>query len=169
VCRRAFPTFGRGETWLKRAASSRAVGFNPLRNCRCSLSWFLRDFGYDQGLFLQDQIDEKALVNLRGIVRTSCVRVTSRLGQTPPNSDKSGHWETLYCESFGDRTDEGSGDDLQLPQISQYLHCPRSYRLCYLDGRQERDTRASSHPTSHHFCIADFDPGANLQEVLHEG
>jgi len=26
-----------------------------------------------------------------------------------------------------------------------------------------------AHPTSHHFCIADFDPGANLQEVLHEG
>jgi hypothetical protein len=27
-------------------------------------------------------------------------------------------------------------------QISQYLRCPRSYRLRYLDGWQERDTRA---------------------------
>src|SRR5262252_10753435 len=38
-------------------------------------SWFLRDFGYDQGLLLQDSIDEKALVNLRGTVSTSCIRV----------------------------------------------------------------------------------------------
>ena len=90
------------------------MGFNPLRNCRCSLSWFLRDFGYDQGLFLQDQIDEKALVNLRGIVRTSCVRVNGHSYQNLEAFAPAGEWETLYCESFGDRTDEGSGDDLQL-------------------------------------------------------
>ena len=30
------------------------------------LNWFLRDFGYDQELLAQDQVDEKALVNLRG-------------------------------------------------------------------------------------------------------
>src|ERR1700733_2292421 len=32
------------------------------------LNWFLRDFGYDMELFGQDQMDEKALVNLRGVV-----------------------------------------------------------------------------------------------------
>ena len=35
------------------------------------LNWFLRDFGYDMELLTQDQMDEKALINLRGIVRTT--------------------------------------------------------------------------------------------------
>ena len=35
------------------------------------LHWFLRDFGYDSDLLRQDQVDEKALLNLRGVVRTS--------------------------------------------------------------------------------------------------
>jgi hypothetical protein len=78
------------------------------------LSWFLRDFGYDQSLLLQDQIDEKALVNLRGIVRTSSIRVNGHSYQNLEAFAPAAEWETVYCESFGDRTDEGSGDDLQL-------------------------------------------------------
>ena len=35
------------------------------------LNWFLRDFGYDMDLLTQDQMDEKALINLRGVVRTT--------------------------------------------------------------------------------------------------
>jgi len=35
------------------------------------LNWFLRDFGYDTDLLGQEQIDDKALVGLIGIVRTS--------------------------------------------------------------------------------------------------
>src|SRR6202045_5453112 len=35
------------------------------------LNWFLRDFGYDMELLSRDQIDEKALVGLRGVIRTS--------------------------------------------------------------------------------------------------
>ena len=35
------------------------------------LNWFLRDFSYDMDLLSQDQIDEKALINLRGVVRTT--------------------------------------------------------------------------------------------------
>ena len=33
------------------------------------LNWFLRDFGYDSDLLNQDQIDEKALLKLRGVVQ----------------------------------------------------------------------------------------------------
>src|SRR5215469_1837735 len=33
--------------------------------------WFLRDFGYDQDLMGRDEVDEKALLRLRGIVRIS--------------------------------------------------------------------------------------------------
>jgi hypothetical protein len=35
------------------------------------LNWFLRDFGYDADLLSREQIDDKALVGLVGIVRTS--------------------------------------------------------------------------------------------------
>jgi hypothetical protein len=35
------------------------------------LNWFLRDFGYDPDLFGRNEVDEKALVGLRGILRTS--------------------------------------------------------------------------------------------------
>lgn len=34
------------------------------------LNWFLRDFGYDPNLLGRDEIDEKALAGLRGILRT---------------------------------------------------------------------------------------------------
>ena len=35
------------------------------------LTWFLRDFGYDTELLGRDEIDEKALVGLRGVVKIS--------------------------------------------------------------------------------------------------
>jgi hypothetical protein len=35
------------------------------------LSWFLRDFGYDSDLLGRDEIDEKALVGLSGVVKIS--------------------------------------------------------------------------------------------------
>jgi hypothetical protein len=33
--------------------------------------WFLRDFGYDTDLLGRDEVDEKALIGLRGVVRVS--------------------------------------------------------------------------------------------------
>jgi len=35
------------------------------------LNWFLRDFGYDTDLLGRDEIDEKSLVGLRGVVKIS--------------------------------------------------------------------------------------------------
>ena len=37
------------------------------------LNWFLRDFGYDTELLGQDEIDDKNLVGLRGVVKVSHV------------------------------------------------------------------------------------------------
>jgi hypothetical protein len=37
------------------------------------LSWFLRDFGYDTELFGHDEIDDKRLVGLTGVVKISHV------------------------------------------------------------------------------------------------
>ncbi len=35
------------------------------------LSWFLKDFGYDTDLLDRDELDEKALAGLRGMIRVS--------------------------------------------------------------------------------------------------
>ena len=39
------------------------------------LSWFLRDFGYDSELLGRDELDEKALIGLSGVVQISHVVV----------------------------------------------------------------------------------------------
>src|ERR1700736_6247234 len=40
------------------------------------LTWFLRDFGYDRVGMSHDQIDEKSLVGLRGIVKIRRVMIS---------------------------------------------------------------------------------------------
>jgi hypothetical protein len=42
------------------------------------LSWFLRDFGYDQSLLNEEQIDAKAVLGLKGVIRVSRVSVNGR-------------------------------------------------------------------------------------------
>jgi hypothetical protein len=39
------------------------------------LTWFLRDFGYDAELLGRDEIDDKSLVGLRGVIKISQVFV----------------------------------------------------------------------------------------------
>src|ERR1700681_3938260 len=59
------------------------------------LRWFLRDFGYDQDLMGRDEVDEKALLGLRGIVRISHTTLNGRcflnLGGFAPASE----WDEL--------------------------------------------------------------------------
>jgi len=59
------------------------------------LSWFLRDFGYDTELLGRDEIDEKALVGLSGVVKISHV---VRNGASLLNLDgfaPVGQWQEL--------------------------------------------------------------------------
>jgi len=42
------------------------------------LGWFLRDFGYDPQLMQEEQIDEKEVIGLRGVVRVSHVSINGR-------------------------------------------------------------------------------------------
>ena len=42
------------------------------------LSWFLRDFGYDSELLSRDEVEEKSLIGLRGVVKLSHVVVNGR-------------------------------------------------------------------------------------------
>ena len=59
------------------------------------LSWFLRDFGYDPDLLGREEIDEKALRDLRGVVRVSNTILN---GRCFPNFDgfaPAAEWEEL--------------------------------------------------------------------------
>ena len=66
------------------------------------LNRFLRDFGYDTDLLNRDQVDEKALLNLRGVVRTSHKLVNGRSYQNLDSFAPAGEWEVLSCASIDD-------------------------------------------------------------------
>jgi hypothetical protein len=58
-------------------------------------SWFLRDFGYDAELFGRDEIEEKSLVGMQGVVKISHVVVN---GRTVVNLDAfapAAAWESI--------------------------------------------------------------------------
>jgi hypothetical protein len=78
------------------------------------LNWFLRDFGYDEDLLRQDHVDEKALLNLRGIVRTSPISVNGHFYQNLEAFSPAGKWKTLYCDHPPDGAAQGDEDGLQL-------------------------------------------------------
>jgi len=108
------------------------------------LNWFLRDFGYDSELLGREEIDDRSLIGLRGVVKIthSVVNGTSLLNFDgfPPASQ----WEAL---SARDRDSphrfEGGVMTYSYTQISPYMSCPRKYRHRYLDCWQEKDTRAA--------------------------
>jgi hypothetical protein len=59
------------------------------------LDWFLRDFEYDRELLDRDQIDEKALLGLRGVVRTSQTTFNGRSYQNLDAFAPVGEWQAL--------------------------------------------------------------------------
>jgi hypothetical protein len=76
------------------------------------LNWFLRDFGYDTELLNRDQVDEKALLNLRGIVRTSHTTLNGRSYQNLDVFAPAGEWEALSCASISPGDGPGDADGL---------------------------------------------------------
>ena len=70
------------------------------------LSWFLRDFGYDLELLGQDEVDEKALAGLRGIVKVSR---TSLNGHSYLNLDAfapATAWNEVSSAALGEGRDD---------------------------------------------------------------
>ena len=61
------------------------------------LNWFLRDFGYDTELLSRDQVDEKSLRDLKGIVRTSYTTLNGRSYQNLDAFAPAAEWEALPC------------------------------------------------------------------------
>jgi hypothetical protein len=71
------------------------------------LSWFLRDFGYDPELLRKNEIDDKALVDLWGVVKVNEVIVH---GISVLNFDSfapAARWEELSILSGIDDPESG--------------------------------------------------------------
>jgi len=74
------------------------------------LNWFLRDFGYDHELFNRDEVDEKALLGLKGVIRTSR---TTRNGRAFLNLDafaSTEEWEELALPANGNNNGRENSD-----------------------------------------------------------
>ena len=76
------------------------------------LSWFLRDFGYDAELLGQDEVDEKALVGLRGIVKVSRAVVNSRCFVNLDAFSPAGEWKELPVTSVASGDKQEVSHDL---------------------------------------------------------
>ena len=59
------------------------------------LHWFLRDFGYDPDLMGRDEVDEKALMGLRGIVRISHTTLNGRCFLNLSGFAPASEWDEL--------------------------------------------------------------------------
>ncbi len=76
------------------------------------LSWFLRDFGYDAELFGQDEVDEKALVGLRGVVKVSRAVVNGRCFVNLDAFSPAAEWEELPVASVSSTESQEESHDL---------------------------------------------------------
>ena len=59
------------------------------------LRWFLRDFGYDRDLMGRDEVDEKILRGLQGIVRISHTTLNGRTFLNLSGFAPASEWEEL--------------------------------------------------------------------------
>jgi hypothetical protein len=72
------------------------------------LNWFLRDFGYDPDLLSRDQVDEKALRKLQGVVRTSCTSSNGHFYQDLQGFAPAAEWVVSSAVESASRIDRGS-------------------------------------------------------------
>jgi hypothetical protein len=61
------------------------------------LSWFLRDFGYDTELLDRDELDEKRLVGLQGVVKVSHTTVNGRTYLNLDAFAPAGEWDEFMA------------------------------------------------------------------------
>ena len=84
-----------------------SAGLYSTERALWKLNWFLRDFGYDMELLGQDQMDEKALINLRGVVRTTYKTLNGHTFQNLEAFAPATEWEELSCETVSGKAREG--------------------------------------------------------------
>ncbi len=76
------------------------------------LNWFLRDFGYDPDLLGRDEVDDRALVGLRGVVRVSHTKLNGRCYLNLEAFAPAGEWEELSVASVPPAESPEVRDDL---------------------------------------------------------
>jgi hypothetical protein len=76
------------------------------------LNWFLTDFGYDTELLNREQVDEKALLKLRGVVRTSHTALNGRSYQNLDAFAPASEWAALSDTPGGTPVGQGNADGL---------------------------------------------------------
>jgi hypothetical protein len=72
------------------------------------LNWFLRDFGYDTDLLGRDEIDDKSLVGLRGVVKISHVVLHGTALLNLDGFAPAAQWEELSTSPSADPSISGS-------------------------------------------------------------
>jgi hypothetical protein len=77
------------------------------------LNWFLRDFGYDPDLLRRDEVDEKALLGLTGVLRTSRKSLAGRIILNLDAFAPSAEWEFISKDAR-EGVVAGGSSDLQL-------------------------------------------------------
>jgi hypothetical protein len=65
------------------------------RRALWKLNWFLRDFGYDADLLGQDEIDEKNLIGLRGVIKIDHVVVNGTTFVNLEGFAPASQWQEL--------------------------------------------------------------------------
>jgi hypothetical protein len=63
------------------------------------LAWFLRDFGYDTELLGREEIDEKRLTGLIGVIKISHTTISGRSYLNLDAFAKSGEWDQFSSPS----------------------------------------------------------------------
>ncbi len=76
------------------------------------LSWFLRDFAYDTDLLGRDEVDEKALLGLRGVVRVSRTILNGRSFLNLEAFAPAGEWKELSSTPLTTEENQEASDDL---------------------------------------------------------
>jgi len=76
------------------------------------LSWFLRDFGYDTDLLGRDEVDERALRGLRGVVRISHTVLSGRRFLNLERFAPAADWEELSTTLVGATDRQEAAHDL---------------------------------------------------------
>ena len=76
------------------------------------LNWFLRDFAYDIDLFSRDEVEEKALLGLRGVVRTSRTTLNGRSFLNLEAFSPARDWEELAVAAVANGDAREDGNDL---------------------------------------------------------
>ena len=61
------------------------------------LSWFLRDFGYDTELLGRDELDEKRLVGLQGVLKVSNTTIHGRTYLNLDAFAPAGEWDEFMA------------------------------------------------------------------------